>query len=448
MNRNPEVLAEEANLSTYVLEWIVRCHPDFLLPLSCKTEGSMVRISFQTEGLLTLSEYAGNSIKDLARPAEWIAGVLESIREILVQADDYLLDRSLLQLDIHSVWYRPKDPVPDIRAAPEDLLQLVLTCVPIAGAVQAGDLASIAMGLLEIAEKSPQSDTSDTALRCLKLAASHGVDALCDHLDVLAGQKTSPGDPQGKQAIPAGSIPDKQHPSFRTQKTIVLTAWIVFTLVLASIPLAMRYGPEPFRMFRSGASTGYRRIVSAVLGAMALSDSLLLFAPFSPFRLSGRKMSVHPAHKSSCKVKLRSIRQEIRVSGLLTVFASRLGKSGRLGAPTSQVAVMSGSERLGFLSEGEPGTLSESQGIRAYLLTAEFLVGRDPDMADLAVPDASIGRLHARISRIEGVFFLTDLGSVNGTRLDGRRLDRHVQTALPDKCRISFAERTFYFIAD
>ncbi len=104
--------------------------------------------------------------------------------------------------------------------------------------------------------------------------------------------------------------------------------------------------------------------------------------------------------------------------------------------------------RLGLLSVGLPGSPEESEGLRAYILVDEFLIGRDETYCDLPLPIASIGRRHARITRREGSFFITDLGSKNGTNLDGRRLNKLEEYLLPDRCRLEFADQAFYFSAD
>jgi hypothetical protein len=104
--------------------------------------------------------------------------------------------------------------------------------------------------------------------------------------------------------------------------------------------------------------------------------------------------------------------------------------------------------RLAMLSSGLPGTPAESEGLRAYILIDEFIIGRDEKSADLHLTAAGIGRQHARIQRREGAFFLSDLGSKNGTSLDGRRLNKNEEYILPDRCRIAFADQAFYFQVD
>ncbi|MDD2533076.1 MAG: FHA domain-containing protein [Eubacteriales bacterium] len=104
--------------------------------------------------------------------------------------------------------------------------------------------------------------------------------------------------------------------------------------------------------------------------------------------------------------------------------------------------------RLGLLSEKLPGSPEEMDGLRAFILVAEFVVGRDATQCDLALNDESIGRKHARIIRREGTFFVHDLGSKNGTYLDGRRLNKFEDYLLPDRCRVEFAGQAFFFAAD
>jgi len=104
--------------------------------------------------------------------------------------------------------------------------------------------------------------------------------------------------------------------------------------------------------------------------------------------------------------------------------------------------------RMAMLSEGQPGTPAEHEGRRAFILVEEFVIGRDPKKVDLCLPDPSIGRMHARIVRRAGSFFICDLGSGNGTHLDGRRLPKHEEYLLPDQCLLQFADQLFYFQAE
>jgi pSer/pThr/pTyr-binding forkhead associated (FHA) protein len=70
--------------------------------------------------------------------------------------------------------------------------------------------------------------------------------------------------------------------------------------------------------------------------------------------------------------------------------------------------------RLVVVAGPEPG--------RGWDLTAPLtMVGRDP-ASDICLPDHSVSRQHAQIVRQASGFYAQDLGSENGTRLDGQEL--------------------------
>jgi pSer/pThr/pTyr-binding forkhead associated (FHA) protein len=71
---------------------------------------------------------------------------------------------------------------------------------------------------------------------------------------------------------------------------------------------------------------------------------------------------------------------------------------------------------------------------------ASFTIGRDPG-CDLVIPDISVSRRHAGLDRVMRGWLLTDLGSTNGTRLNGWRVREPVPVRAGD--RVSFGAVTF-----
>lgn len=69
-----------------------------------------------------------------------------------------------------------------------------------------------------------------------------------------------------------------------------------------------------------------------------------------------------------------------------------------------------------------------------------FTIGRDPG-CDLVLGDISVSRRHAGLDRVISGWVLTDLGSTNGTRLNGWRIREPVPVRAGD--RISFGAVTF-----
>jgi hypothetical protein len=70
----------------------------------------------------------------------------------------------------------------------------------------------------------------------------------------------------------------------------------------------------------------------------------------------------------------------------------------------------------------------------------KFTIGRAP-ACDFTVADLSVSRWHARLHREEESWLLSDLGSTNGTRLNGWRVTQSVQILPGDE--VSFGTVTF-----
>ena len=52
------------------------------------------------------------------------------------------------------------------------------------------------------------------------------------------------------------------------------------------------------------------------------------------------------------------------------------------------------------------------------------LVGRKRGLCDVVVDHTSISKVHCALARTDGLLFLRDLGSTNGTRVNGQRVTR------------------------
>jgi two-component system cell cycle response regulator len=63
------------------------------------------------------------------------------------------------------------------------------------------------------------------------------------------------------------------------------------------------------------------------------------------------------------------------------------------------------------------------QGHRYFITADQMIIGRDPS-ADISISDPSISRKHARVTRTENVVTLEDLGSSNGTAVNGKKIEK------------------------
>ena len=87
---------------------------------------------------------------------------------------------------------------------------------------------------------------------------------------------------------------------------------------------------------------------------------------------------------------------------------------------------------LTVLRGENPGVLYTLQGVGS-------VVGRSPEV-EVTLPDDTLSRRHAYIRRIGDVFAIEDLGSTNGTFVDGIKIEG--TRALEDGCRIGVGAHT------
>jgi hypothetical protein len=81
----------------------------------------------------------------------------------------------------------------------------------------------------------------------------------------------------------------------------------------------------------------------------------------------------------------------------------------------------------------------------AHPIGASATVGRGPT-GDLIILDGSVSRDHAELTRGDGGWQVRDLGSRNGTQLDGQRVNG--RALLPRRALVRFGDIAFVFIGD
>ena len=89
---------------------------------------------------------------------------------------------------------------------------------------------------------------------------------------------------------------------------------------------------------------------------------------------------------------------------------------------------------------GSQGTVRvawlDGSGSHERVFATTFRIGRD-ESCELHLDDPLISRQHAEVSHSEGLWWIKDLGSRNGTLLDDRRVTR---VPLPTRCTVKLYE--------
>jgi pSer/pThr/pTyr-binding forkhead associated (FHA) protein len=107
--------------------------------------------------------------------------------------------------------------------------------------------------------------------------------------------------------------------------------------------------------------------------------------------------------------------------------------------------------RLRLLPSPSPGTgpgerpgPTEERAIELADGTNEVRIGRRPDL-ELPLPYPALSGLHARLVRVEGRWQIEDLGSTNGTRVDGERLVPRQPRPISAGAQIALGQITLVF---
>jgi adenylate cyclase len=96
----------------------------------------------------------------------------------------------------------------------------------------------------------------------------------------------------------------------------------------------------------------------------------------------------------------------------------------------------------GFIARQGLAWLEQASGERRYV-QSELRIGRS-DQNDLRLNDASVSRYHAFLRRVDGRYLLSDVGSQNGTFVNGRRVHAPSELRSGDRIRAGTTELTFH----
>ena len=85
-------------------------------------------------------------------------------------------------------------------------------------------------------------------------------------------------------------------------------------------------------------------------------------------------------------------------------------------------------------------------GLPSFVLDErDLLIGQKSSLSDRVIPDPTISRVHAKITVRNGRFLVSDMGSKNGTSVDGKPVIGRDEVPLTDGSRIMFAGCEYIF---
>lgn len=82
-----------------------------------------------------------------------------------------------------------------------------------------------------------------------------------------------------------------------------------------------------------------------------------------------------------------------------------------------------------------------------WVITDSLLIGRDVN-CDVVIPDRQVSRQHARITKNGAVVMLEDLGSKNGTYLNGQIITEPKQLTEADEITVAFTQNFLFLSSD
>lgn len=74
-----------------------------------------------------------------------------------------------------------------------------------------------------------------------------------------------------------------------------------------------------------------------------------------------------------------------------------------------------------------------------------FVIGKHGGLADYILDKPTVSRFHVRIIEKSGDYFLTDLNSTNGTKVNGRLLVANEETILKEGDEVQIAEEKYFW---
>lgn len=93
----------------------------------------------------------------------------------------------------------------------------------------------------------------------------------------------------------------------------------------------------------------------------------------------------------------------------------------------------------------EPGLYKPDGELVMRLTELPFVIGKKKENVNFAINDYSVSRIHARIIEEEGIYYIEDLNSTNGTFKNGLRLQPYEKRKLEREDELKFGKTEYFY---
>ncbi len=384
-----------------------------LIDLEVRERDAEVKLYYNLKGLVTLSDY-------LTRPAVnrlKFTAVLDCLLSIILEGGKYFLNDNSFLLEADLIYLDPRSRFVYLPYLPVEISQDLNRA-----------LKALVINLVVNTALIGTQDDPDRQILNLLKADDFNLADFRRQLKILRGERDRPapllrpaetrqpplksGDPDGGNPSGAGPVKNR-----RLKLRKVVLSVIAAVSVSGAIQANVNNGLQGF--WTRLAGSGYFTVGGIMIG-LGLTLAVLRF------RINRKNSPAAGRSGAECpRPKMVKIMLE---------------------KPPVAAASHSGSDETVWLGGTKLPVLKSVCGHETIIVNKdEFVIGRNQELCDYVIPNKSVGRTHARIKNLDGLCFIVDLASKNGTFLNGCRLAVSKQYELNDDDQVTLANLDFFF---
>ncbi|MDP4094485.1 MAG: DUF6382 domain-containing protein [Bacillota bacterium] len=438
------------DIVTYQLEMLSNNPCTNIAPIEMRIEDDSVQLYYNISNCISLKEFlsAGiTGISDFKRILEDISGVLLKSRNLFLYENGFELDENHIFVNTSDkrilMLYVPVKNTADYKVAFRDLVIQIVTVVKLSDQ----DYNSSMLNSIIKCIKSPEYSLSglNQYLSGTKPEYNSIIDPCYEphpageqnqhYMQEKADNKRRNPDGKTTLSMEAGRQSRSSWYSGKTKLIVLFQALIFLTASLVE-----------YVMNTAGIEADTRYIA---IGMVAVIGNLLLIKVMSFKKVQAPKKSNHPQTNKAVKPDNKNITNnnfhksdEFIISKLKP---EQYNENNQTVKPVKKIeeTVLLGKDAVS--SACLIGNNGDNPDI-AEIKDTNFIIGRNPALADMVIHEKSVGRIHAEIISKEKEYFLVDRNSKNGTYLNEERLVAGREYKLKNSDILVFANKEYKFV--